>query len=224
MLRLANVMQLALLSAEAPPPQHGAPAAKAELARNPVARRANVILTMPTRQRESANYSNPEPGAIAEGASSRCSGEDLPATGFKLALRQFTRSRSNRFRSRSIVGQPCWSPIFWGGGEDQRPTILCQWNAPCPIVIPSGARDLTFVKGDSNLDEVGAVGRSLAVGAARDDRRAKPQAAHFAENSSFPFFSCTLIVWPSRNFPSRISMLSGLSSSRWMTRFNGRAP
>ncbi|MEY2493096.1 MAG: hypothetical protein QOH24_2047 [Verrucomicrobiota bacterium] len=97
MLRLANVMQLALLSADASLPQHGAPSAKAELARNPVARRANVILSMAITQHESASYSNPELGTIAEGTSSTRLGEELSATGFKLALRQFARSLSNAF-------------------------------------------------------------------------------------------------------------------------------
>jgi hypothetical protein len=164
MLRLANVMQLALPSADAAPPQHGAPPAKTELARNPVARRANVILTMAITQHESANYSNPELGAIDEGGSSKHLGEDLSDTGFKLALRQFTRRLSNQFRSRSIVGRPYSPPICFGRRRRS------------PSYNPKATTDVTDSQRFSPL-------RSIRL-----------EAAHFAENSSRPFFSWTLTV------------------------------
>ena len=55
MLRLANVMQFALASAEAFPAQHGASPANADIENVPAPSRANIVLIMLIRQHGSAD-------------------------------------------------------------------------------------------------------------------------------------------------------------------------
>src|SRR5437588_6500910 len=62
MLRLANVMQFALPSAEAFPAQHGAPPANADVANAPAASRANIVLIMCIRQHGLADIQSDGPG------------------------------------------------------------------------------------------------------------------------------------------------------------------